>query len=44
MGHVFVSPRCPDQGEDMEYDLNLSPSHYLRNDLELLRRLKNFLE
>lgn len=44
MGHVFASPRCPDQGEDMEYDLNLSPSHYLRNDLELLRRLKNFLE
>jgi len=43
MGHVFTTPRCPDQGEDMEYDLNLSPSHYLKNDLELLKRLKNFL-
>lgn len=44
MGHVFTSPRCPDQGKDMEYDLNMSPSHYLKNDLELLRRLKKFLE
>lgn len=43
MGHVFTTPRCPDQGEDMEYDLNLSPSHYLKNDLELLKRLKNFI-
>jgi len=44
MGYVFTIPRCPDQGKDMEYDLNMSPSHYLRNDLELLGRLKKCLE
>jgi nicotinic acid mononucleotide adenylyltransferase len=40
MGQVLNSPRCPDHGKDMDYDLNLTPSHYLRNDLELLGRLE----
>lgn len=40
LGEVFVSPRCPDRGINVEYDLNLGPSHFLRNDLELLNRLE----
>lgn len=38
MGQVFTTPRCPDRGEDMQFDLNLSPSHYLANDMEALLR------
>lgn len=41
MGQVFITPRCPDHGKNMDYDLNLSPSFYLKNDLELLNRLEN---
>lgn len=40
LGEVFVSPRCPDKGMDVDYNLNLSPSHFLKNDLELLCRLE----
>ena len=40
LGEVIIYPRYPDQGEDMDYNLNLSPSHYLRNSLELLQRIK----
>jgi len=41
MGEVFMYPRCPDHGENMLYDLNINPSSYLRNDLELLRRMEH---
>jgi hypothetical protein len=41
LGAVFKSPRCPDHGRNMEYDLNLAPSHYVKNDLELLFRLEH---
>ncbi|MDS1004383.1 cytidyltransferase [Clostridium sporogenes] len=44
LGHVFNIPRCPDQGKNMYYDLNLSPSHYLKNDLEKLLRLENVMK
>ena len=44
LGEVIIYPRYPDQGEDMEYNLNLSPSHYLGNSLELLRRTKGIAE
>lgn len=40
-GEVFVSPRCPDRGKYINYDFNISPLSYLKNDLEHLRRLKN---
>lgn len=40
LGEVFISPRCPDHGEDMHYDLKRSPSHYLKNDLTSLERLE----
>jgi len=38
LGEVLIYPRYPDQGDDMEYDLSLSATHYLKNDLELLNR------
>ena len=41
LGEVFVSPRCPDHGKNMHYDLNLNPSSYLDNDLEQLNRLEH---
>ncbi|MFL0247843.1 cytidyltransferase [Candidatus Clostridium stratigraminis] len=41
MGQVFTVPRCPDKGRNMDYDLNLSPSLYLKNDLELLFRFQH---
>jgi len=44
LGEVIIYPRYPDQGEDMDYNLNLSPSHYLGNSLELLRRTKGIAE
>ncbi len=40
LGEVLASPRCPDHGENMYYDLSLLPSSYLYNDLELLSRLE----
>ncbi|MBM7614307.1 nucleotidyl transferase family protein [Alkaliphilus hydrothermalis] len=41
LNEVFLYPRCPDHGENIYYDLSLSPSHYLKNDLELLNRLES---
>jgi nicotinic acid mononucleotide adenylyltransferase len=43
MGQVFITPRCPDHGKNMDYDLSLSPSFYLKNDLELLKRLEQII-
>ncbi len=43
MGQVFITPRCPDHGKNMDYDLSLSPSFYLKNDLELLDRLEQII-
>lgn len=43
MGQVFTVPRCPDKGRNMDYDLNISPSHYIENDLELLFRFEHIL-
>lgn len=40
LGEVFITPRCPDKGKNVDYDLNLNPSFFLRNDLEQLERLK----
>lgn len=44
LGEIFTAPRCPDQGKNMNYDLRLSPSFYLQNDLEKLTRIKQFTE
>lgn len=43
LGEVLTIPRCPDIGVNIQYDLNISPSHYLENDLELLNRLNKTL-
>jgi hypothetical protein len=43
MGQVFITPRNPDHGKNMDYDLSLSPSFYLKNDLELLNRLERII-
>ncbi|MFZ5966984.1 MAG: cytidyltransferase [Bacillota bacterium] len=40
LGEVFVSPRYPDHGRNISMDVNLSPLHYLENDMEHLKRLK----
>lgn len=44
LGQVFTIPRCPDIGKNVEYNLNLSASSYLKNDLELLTRLNHAFE
>lgn len=41
LGEVLTTPRRPDIGKDMYYDLTIAPSHYLQNDLEQLSRLEN---
>jgi nicotinic acid mononucleotide adenylyltransferase len=41
LGQVFTAPRCPDKGKNLDYDLGLNPSHYVKNDLELLTRFEN---
>lgn len=43
LGQVFTIPRCPDHGKNMEYDLNLNPSLYLKNDFELIDRFENII-
>lgn len=43
LGEVLTIPRRPDVGRDMHYDLGISPSYYLQNDLEQLSRLENML-
>lgn len=44
LGQVFTAPRCVDHGNEMEYNFNLTPSYYLKNDLELLKRLENVIK
>jgi nicotinic acid mononucleotide adenylyltransferase len=39
LGEVLIYPRYPDHGKHMDYNLSLSTSMYLANDLELLRRI-----
>lgn len=43
LAEVFMSPRFPDHGRDMYHDLNLSPSNYLLNDLEMLERIRRII-
>ncbi len=43
LGQVFTMPRVPDPGENMIYDLNQSPSSYLRSDIEKLKRLEKLI-
>jgi hypothetical protein len=43
LGEVLVSPRFPDRGEKISYDMSQKSSDYLKNDLEQLRRLKKYI-
>lgn len=43
LGEVLTSPRYPDRGNNVDYDLNLTPSQYLVNDLEHLKRIQNLM-
>lgn len=43
LGEVLVSPRFPDRGEKISYDMSQKSSDYLENDLEQLRRLKKYV-
>ena len=43
LGQVITIPRFPDHGKDILYDLNLTPTHYLNNDLELLDKLEDII-
>jgi hypothetical protein len=44
LGQVFATPRCPDLGENISFNLNLPASGYLKNDLELLIRMEHAFE
>jgi len=41
LGEVILSPRIPDKGYNIDYDMNHKASDYLKNELEHLRRLRN---
>lgn len=41
LGDVMISPRYPDRGNDLQYDLGKKPSAYLKYDLEALLRFKD---
>jgi hypothetical protein len=43
IGDALVYPRYPEHGKFMYYDLTLSPSVYLKNDLEQLEKLEPIL-
>ncbi len=43
LGEIFMSPKYPDHGVDMIYDMSLNPSHYLKNDLNHLKRLEHMI-
>ncbi len=44
LGEVFISPRCPDHGNNILYDLNTKPSNYLLSDLEHLKRMADIIK
>lgn len=41
LSEVVISPRLPDLGKNVEYDMNLAPSGYLLNGIERLMRLED---
>lgn len=43
LGEVMMSPRLPDRGEKISYDMSQKASDYLENDLEQLKRLKKYI-
>lgn len=43
LSEAVISPRVPDLGSYMNYDMNLAPSGYLQNGIERLIRLENMI-
>lgn len=44
LSEVMLSPRYPDMGKNIEYDLNKKPSSYIQNDIERLIRLERTIK
>lgn len=44
LSEMIISPRIPDGGSYMNYDMNLAPSGYLLNGIERLLRLENIIK
>lgn len=42
LGEVLNTPRYPDKGKNIFYSSNVRPSEYIKDDLEQLRKMKNF--
>ena len=43
LSEAVISPRYPDKGINMTYDMNIPPSAYVENDIDHLRRLENLI-
>lgn len=43
LSEAVASPRYPDKGIHLTYDLNIAPSSYVNNDIDHLRRLENLI-
>ncbi len=44
LGEAILSPRIPDKGSNIDYDMNQKASEYLKNELEHLRRLRSVFQ
>lgn len=40
LGEVIIEPKIPDKGSNIHYNMHMSPSEYVKEDLNLLKRLK----
>ena len=43
LSEAVISPRYPDKGPNMNYDMNIAPSVYVENDIEHLKQLENLI-
>lgn len=43
LSEAVISPRYPDKGLNMNYDMNIAPSVYVENDIEHLKQLENLI-
>lgn len=43
LSEVIVSPRYPDKGLNLNYDMNIAPSVHVQNDIEHLKQLENLI-
>jgi len=43
LSEAVYSPRYPDKGPNIRYDMNMPPSVYVENDIEHLKRLENLI-